>query len=115
MPALTYFLPTIEDRRDSWAARVAYYAWVLTAYVIPRARKYMCHCCGEPGPGDWCNMCEVRGNHPIRGQPSMITPICRACIALDLTCPICDTKPSEGPSDAQLAPFGPISASGAFY
>ena len=102
MPVMTYAVPTIEQAREEWSARVALWAHLQTNYVIPRARRYMCYCCGRAGPNDWCNTCQVRGNHPIPGQPAMVTPICNECTALNLKCPVCGVKPQDGPQDTDF-------------
>ena len=112
---LTYSVPTLEQRRENWAARVAYFAHVLNTHVIEPARRYMCYCCGAPGPGNWCNTCEVQGNCPIPGQPRMITPICNACSAMNLTCPICGVAPADGPSDLEVMNGNLITSPGALY
>ena len=36
---LTYSVPSLEQRRANWAARVAYYAWVLNNHAIEPARR----------------------------------------------------------------------------
>ena len=111
---LTYSVPSLEQRRANWAARVAYYAWVLNNYPIEPAGRYMCYCCGAPGPANWCNTCEFRDNRPVPGQPHMITPICNTCVTMNLTCPICHVNPTDGPSDRELTTRGLTFVGGLF-
>lgn len=110
----SFATPSLAERREERSARAAF-----TAYAIVRLRnsrpltpneRISCICCGQPGPGDWCNTCEVAGNHPVPSQPHIITPLCNSCVADNMKCPICGTKPADGPADEDFAPVGGVDA-----
>ena len=101
---------TLHMRRTDRAARAAYTAEALRLHALvhgPEAQpRPPCIACGLLGAGDWCNMCEVLGIHPDPALPNWVTPMCHQCIAHDIVCPQCDTRPSEGPQDGDFMPPG---------
>ena len=96
---------TLDQRRDELSARVAYFAWCLLRLAYTPMQCVPCTACGQPGPGDWCNTCDVQGNHPILLHPHLTAPLCRTCVADNVTCPICRITPEDGPAEIDF--FGP--------
>ena len=97
--------------RSDRAARAAYVAEMLR--INPGWEQthptlgLVCITCGELGATqDWCNTCEVMGNHPYHDYPNIITPMCRPCIQADIKCPVCLVRPSDGPDDMSFMPPG---------
>lgn len=96
--------PNLDQRRKEPAASWAHYAT-----VVAHAREVFgpdhivipCITCGADGKNDWCNTCEVRGNH-LPEAKGLVTPMCRQCEADDVKCRICGMRPSEGPSDWEM-------------
>ena len=77
----SYSIPnTLAQRRAELAASMAYFAHVLRVANPPLQphQRFPCYQCGQAAPGDWCNTCEILGNHPLREQPNLITPYCHA-------------------------------------
>ena len=113
---MLYSVPTLAQRRAELAASMAYFAHVLRTAVPPLEahQRFPCYQCGQAGPGDWCNTCEVLGNRPLREQPHLVTPFCHACMAANVQCRVCGVRPDDGPDDAafQVAgvPLGPDGA-----
>ena len=101
---------TLHMRRTDRAVRAAYTAEALRLHALvhgPEAQpRPPCIACGQLGAGDWCNMCEMLGIHPDPALPNWVTPMCHQCIAHDVVCPQCDTRPSEGPQDGDFMPPG---------
>ena len=99
-------LYTRAVRRESKAARAAFFAHCLNmpGGLLPHERV-PCVCCGQGGPGDWCNTCQIRGNHMGRyaGMDHMITTVCNACARDDVKCTVCGVRPSEGPSEEEAS------------
>jgi hypothetical protein len=112
---LSFAVPTLAERREDPVARVAFYAYCLFTFVIAPAQRYPCVTCGQPGPAQWCNNCDMAGNHPLAGpphfQPHLITPMCNACIHDNVKCLVCDVHPEDGPPDEAFN-VGPASVHG---
>ena len=100
---LTFSIPSLQERRDDPVARVAFFAYCLITYAIHPGERQPCVCCGQPGPGDWCNTCDVAGNRPLAGfphfKPHLVTPMCNRCVRDNVKCVVCNTRPEEGPPD----------------
>ena len=109
---LSFAVPTLQERRNELSARVAYFAYCLVTFPLQPHQRVPCTCCGQPGPGDWCNTCEVHGNHPLPNQPQLITPVCNACMADNVVCPICGVAPADGPAEEDMIPPGPAPGDG---
>jgi len=110
----TYTIAGITQamRRSDKAARAAYVAEMLRLNPgWEQTHPYLgmvCMTCGELGAtNDWCNTCELMGNHPNPWYPGFITPMCRTCIQDDIRCPVCLVRPSDGPDDMSFMPPDP--------
>ena len=103
----TFALPGLGHRHAEDSARKAHHALTLEVAESNGVEadfmlRLACTSCGNPGPASWCNTCEVLGTHPVPNEPSLVTPRCRACDDGDVVCPLCKTRPSEGPQDADM-------------
>ena len=100
---LGWKVPELEERRNEPAARVAFYAYCLITFAIDLAQRFPCVCCGQPGPAQWCDTCELAGNRPLAGpphfRPDLNTPMCNRCVHDNVACLVCGTRPEDGPPD----------------
>ena len=93
----TFATPSLHERRDEPSARAAFFAYASAFVPATPHNKMSCNACGQPGPGNWCNICELA--HPNSG---MFPPLCNTCVADDVECPICGTRPSQGPREDSM-------------
>ena len=99
--------PSIAERREEPAARVAHYAslrakWRLIETEL--AAPPPCFSCGDFA-GGWCNTCETNNVTPLLmpGYGHLFTPMCDTCDREDYPCTACKVRPSEGPLDSDFA------------
>ena len=95
-PISTFAIPEGTERRSCAAAAAAYYASVTYPEHLVHAFEYAadmrslprlpaCLTCGR-GTDNWCNNCEVFGNHTC---DNLITGFCTVCEDSCATCNIC--------------------------
>jgi hypothetical protein len=104
----TFTSPTLAQRRAEASATWAHFANVVTRATTGGQGEspdliLPCFTCGAVGNADWCNQCELEGNHPLKAD-GLVTPMCRSCLADNVECRVCATRPSEAPSDSDMSP-----------
>ena len=83
MAALTYALPSVEERRECATARVAFWAYMITEHRRMGMVAMLgspCNACGH-STNNWCDTCEGLGFTFVgyHGQVLHGSPLCNAC------------------------------------
>ena len=76
---MTYALPSLDERRASRVASLAFYAYWIFMGGDLQLGSPMCETCGL-GTGNWCDTCENQGRtFKWKGQVMAGKPLCSIC------------------------------------